>query len=107
VRLEGLGLLKNIVTSSGIEPRELPACSIVLQTTTLPRAPVFVKHTYKFLADRNSMFYFLIYVVYMRKCCDGENNGEFDGFAGFSFPENENVVFGMRSVQVLSYPGSR
>jgi hypothetical protein len=35
VRLEGLGELKNPLTSSGIEP----ACSIVPQPTTLPLAP--------------------------------------------------------------------
>jgi hypothetical protein len=38
VRLEGLGQLKNPVTS-GIETAELPACSIVPQPTTLPHAP--------------------------------------------------------------------
>jgi hypothetical protein len=35
VQLEGLGQLKNSVTSI------LPACSIVPQPTTLPRAPVY------------------------------------------------------------------
>jgi hypothetical protein len=39
VRLEGLGPLKNPVSSSGIEPRDLPACSVVHQPTTLLRAP--------------------------------------------------------------------
>jgi hypothetical protein len=29
------------MTSSGIEPRNLPACSIVPQPATLPRAPIF------------------------------------------------------------------
>jgi hypothetical protein len=36
VRLEGLGKLKKS-TSSGIRSRELPACSVVPQPTTLPR----------------------------------------------------------------------
>jgi hypothetical protein len=38
VRLEGFGQLKNRETSSGFEP----ACSILPQPTTLPRAPVVV-----------------------------------------------------------------
>jgi hypothetical protein len=40
VRLEGVGKLKKS-TSSGLETRDLPNCSIVLQPTTLPRAPTF------------------------------------------------------------------
>jgi hypothetical protein len=39
VRPEELGQLRNPMTSSGIEARDLPACSIVPQPTTLPRAP--------------------------------------------------------------------
>jgi hypothetical protein len=38
VRLEGLGKLKKS-TSSGIRTGDLPACTIVPQATTLPRAP--------------------------------------------------------------------
>jgi hypothetical protein len=38
VRLEGLGTFKKS-TSSGIRTCDLPACSIVPQPTTLPRAP--------------------------------------------------------------------
>jgi hypothetical protein len=38
VRLEGLGRLKKIHLI-GIRTRDLPACSIVPQPTTLPRAP--------------------------------------------------------------------
>jgi hypothetical protein len=38
VRLEGLGKLKKS-TSSGIRSRDLPACSVVPQPTTLPRTP--------------------------------------------------------------------
>jgi hypothetical protein len=38
VRLEGLGKLKKS-TSSGTQTGDLPACSIVPQPTTLPRAP--------------------------------------------------------------------
>jgi hypothetical protein len=38
VRLEGLGKLKKS-TSSGIQSRDLLACSIVPQPTTLPRTP--------------------------------------------------------------------
>jgi hypothetical protein len=40
VQLEDLGKLKKS-TSSGTRTGELPACSIVPQPTTLPRAPVF------------------------------------------------------------------
>jgi hypothetical protein len=39
VRLEGLGKFKKS-TSSGTRTGDLPACSIVPQPTTLPRAPV-------------------------------------------------------------------
>jgi hypothetical protein len=41
VRLEGLGQFKNPVTSSGIGSRDLPACSMVPQPTTLLRAPEY------------------------------------------------------------------
>jgi hypothetical protein len=49
MRLEGLGQLKNPVTSLGIRSRDLPACSIVSHPTTLPRAPhkacqIFIFH---------------------------------------------------------------
>jgi hypothetical protein len=39
VRLEGLGKLKKS-TSSGTGTGDLPACSIVPQPATLPRAPI-------------------------------------------------------------------
>jgi hypothetical protein len=39
VRLEGLGQMKKQITSLRIEPRDLPACSIVPQPTMLPRVP--------------------------------------------------------------------
>jgi hypothetical protein len=39
VRLEGLGQLKNPMTSSGIEPMSFWLCSIVPQPTTFPCAP--------------------------------------------------------------------
>jgi hypothetical protein len=39
VRLEGLGQLKNSKDVIGIQNRDLPACSIVPQPTTLPRGP--------------------------------------------------------------------
>jgi hypothetical protein len=38
VRLEGLGQLKNSKDLIGTPTRNLPACSIVSQETTLPRA---------------------------------------------------------------------
>jgi hypothetical protein len=41
MRLEELGQLKNRMTSSGIEPG-IPACSIVPQPITLPRANIRV-----------------------------------------------------------------
>jgi hypothetical protein len=40
VRLEGLGQLKNLVTSSGIEPATFRL--VVPQPTTLPRAPIYL-----------------------------------------------------------------
>jgi hypothetical protein len=44
VRLEGLGKLKTKSTSFGTRTGDLPACSIVPQPTTLPRAPLPLKH---------------------------------------------------------------
>jgi hypothetical protein len=52
VRLEGLGQLKNPVTSSGNQTRDLPACSIVPQPTTLPREVI----SYEMLFYINEMF---------------------------------------------------
>jgi hypothetical protein len=43
VRLEGFGKLKKKkYTSPGARTRDLPACSIVPQPTTLPRAPIII-----------------------------------------------------------------
>jgi hypothetical protein len=42
VRVEGLGKLKNPSDIIGNQTRDLPSCSIVLQPTTLPRAPLCV-----------------------------------------------------------------
>jgi hypothetical protein len=39
VQLEGLGQLKSTMTSSGMEPEILLACSVVPQPITLQRAP--------------------------------------------------------------------
>jgi hypothetical protein len=39
VRLEGLGQLKKKIHLIGTRTRDLPACSIVPEPTTLPRAP--------------------------------------------------------------------
>jgi hypothetical protein len=57
VRLERLGCLKIPMTSSGIEPRYLLACSIVPQPTTLPHAPKSIEgckylQTYVYAAQR-------------------------------------------------------
>jgi hypothetical protein len=41
VRLEGLGKLKESNDIIGNRTRDLPACSIVSQSTTLPRVQVF------------------------------------------------------------------
>jgi hypothetical protein len=48
VLLEGLGKLKNPNDLIGNRTRDLPACSIVPQQTTLPRAP---EHTYNLIND--------------------------------------------------------
>jgi hypothetical protein len=42
VRLEGLGQLKKSNDLIGIWTRDLPACSIAPQPTTLPRAPIII-----------------------------------------------------------------
>jgi hypothetical protein len=42
VPLKGLGRLKKSNDLTGIRTRNLPACSIVPQPTTLPRAPSLV-----------------------------------------------------------------
>jgi hypothetical protein len=42
VWLEGLGQLKNPMTITGNRIRDLPACSIVPQPTTLPRAQKYL-----------------------------------------------------------------
>jgi hypothetical protein len=41
MQLEGLGKLKKFIDLIGTPTRNLPAYSIVPQTTTLPRAPAF------------------------------------------------------------------
>jgi hypothetical protein len=41
MRLKGLNTLKQKSTSSGSSTGDLPACSIVPQATTLPRAPEY------------------------------------------------------------------
>jgi hypothetical protein len=41
VRLEGLDKLKKKIHLIGTQSRDLPACSIVPEPTTLPRAPFF------------------------------------------------------------------
>jgi hypothetical protein len=46
VRLEGLGQLKNPIISSGNRTRDLPACSIIHQLHTLPRAQEKYLYTY-------------------------------------------------------------
>jgi hypothetical protein len=45
-------------------------------------------------------FCFLIYLVYMRKCCDCEKHRsrDFDGCTRFEPPQYEEVVFGILSV---------
>jgi hypothetical protein len=56
VRLEGLGQLQN-VHLIGTRSRDLPACSIVPQQTTLPRAPsimLIAVNSEKFIAQSRS-----------------------------------------------------
>jgi hypothetical protein len=48
VRLEGLDQLKNSSDLSGYQTRNLPACSIVPQPTTLPRVPGHCLGAFKF-----------------------------------------------------------
>jgi hypothetical protein len=44
VRLEGLGQLKKFNELIGTRTRDLPACSIAPQLTTLPRTPQSKSH---------------------------------------------------------------
>jgi hypothetical protein len=44
LRLEWLGQLKKFNNFIGNRTRDLPACSTVPQTTTLPRAPIIILH---------------------------------------------------------------
>jgi hypothetical protein len=46
LRLEGLDKLKTI-HAIGTRTRDLPACSIVPQPTTLPRAPIYLQVHYR------------------------------------------------------------
>jgi hypothetical protein len=55
VRLEGLGKLKKS-TSSGTRIGDLPACSIVPQPTTLPRAPIYLSTSSKWLFQYQYMY---------------------------------------------------
>jgi hypothetical protein len=54
MQLDGLGRSKNPMTSSGIEPRDIRACSVVLQPTALPRAASCI---YKFSLSAISIIY--------------------------------------------------
>jgi hypothetical protein len=49
VRLEELAKLKKKIHLIGIRTRDLPACSIVPQSTTLPRTPVQKYRTEKYM----------------------------------------------------------
>jgi hypothetical protein len=50
MRLEGLGKLKNPMASS--ETRDLPAYSIVPQSTTLPRGPHLISYYFSGISTR-------------------------------------------------------
>jgi hypothetical protein len=56
VRLEGLGQLKNQMTSSGIQPTTFRACGIVPQPTTLPRASVRYELNFYIMFRGNCVF---------------------------------------------------
>jgi hypothetical protein len=57
VRLEGLGKLKKY-TSSGARTGDLPACSRVLQPTTLPRAPALQISIFCLPINQRKLFIF-------------------------------------------------
>jgi hypothetical protein len=64
VRLKGLGQLKKS-TSSGIRTGDLPACSIVPQPTTLPRAPFQIKvNIVKYFINFSNGYYFNLSTVH-------------------------------------------
>jgi hypothetical protein len=60
VRLEGLGILKKSSNLIGNSNRDLSACSIVPQPTTLPRAPIIIDMNVKFDTDVNSKYICLL-----------------------------------------------
>jgi hypothetical protein len=74
VRLEGLGKLKKIHIL-GTRTRDLPACSVVAQPTTLPRAPdyLFYRYTCWFLPGLALMYLISVllacsYVIVFSPC---------------------------------------
>jgi hypothetical protein len=56
VRLEGLGQLKKYNDFMGSRTRDLPVCSIVPQSTTLPRAPNLTTICTKLYINNNSNY---------------------------------------------------
>jgi hypothetical protein len=65
IRLVGLGKLKKS-NSFGTRTGDLPACSIVPQPTTLPRAPVVIINFFEFWRCR--MIFFLPYILRLFSC---------------------------------------
>jgi hypothetical protein len=58
VRLEGLSKLKKKIHLIGTRTRDLPACSIVPQPTTLPRPPILCESRNNILAKRKKPEFF-------------------------------------------------
>jgi hypothetical protein len=59
VRLEGLGKLKKKIHLIGTRNRDLPACSIVPQPTTLPRASATNFYLHFSKRNKSETIYFL------------------------------------------------
>jgi hypothetical protein len=71
VRLEGLGQLKNPVTSSRIEPATYKIVALVPQPTTLPRAPGY--RTSKVIISKEYLQWNQM-IVFLQNFCGTENN---------------------------------
>jgi hypothetical protein len=69
VRLEGLGKLKKKIHLIGTRTRDLPACTIVPQPTTLPRAPSYMNILIHLInTEKRSDFVYFLEIEY--KLCN-------------------------------------
>jgi hypothetical protein len=93
VRPEGLGKLKKI-NLSGTRTRDLPACSIVPQPTTLPRALKFLYAFLIFLIHVTSVLHPILlglntFLLWGSTVIVEDLFGDFEGFAHFNTADYE------------------